>query len=120
MARGRIFTPPQQTIDNAKNVCYGRPYPQKGEKNLAFKVEGVYIDNKTSTVRLPRLEIVLKKKLANKGYATFGRLKKGCRSNEGAFKSTLFSLGATEEEVAFLISIIQKGRTVPPSAPNAQ
>jgi hypothetical protein len=84
---------------------------------LALQVEGQRIDNKTSTFKIPNLSEILRQKLVDRRFTSFGSLKKSCRANDGAFKSLLISLGAKPEEVAFLVSIIRQGQTIPPSPP---
>jgi hypothetical protein len=87
---------------------------------LALHIDGQKIDNKTSTLRLPKLSDTLKRKLVDRQLTSFGSLKKSCRANDGAFKSLLIALGATGDEVGFLVSIIRQGQTMPPGTPRPQ
>ena len=87
---------------------------------LALKIDETQIDNKTSTLRIPKISDALKRKLVDRQLASFGSLKKSCRANDGGFRALLIALGATEEEVEFLVSIIRQGQTMPPTMPRPQ
>ncbi len=84
------------------------------EVPLTIRIGERLINNKTDVERIPGISRNLARALKERRTPTFAQVKSRCRANEGAFSSTLIALGASDEEVKLLVSLVRRSQTLPP------